>query len=120
MHGHARLAAEVALEARAQKGDAGFDKMRQALFAHTDHLERADLEQYAQQQGLDAAKLKAALDGRAHAAAIDADMDAAKAAKIDGVPAFFVNGYYLSGAQPFRKFRRVVEAALKDAAGAKP
>jgi protein-disulfide isomerase len=116
MHGHARLAAESTLEARAQKGDAGFEKMREALFAHTDHLERADIEGYAQQQGLDVAKLKAALDGRTHSAAVDADMDAAKAAKLDGVPAFFINGYYLSGAQPLRKFRRVVDMALKDTA----
>ena len=121
MHGHARLAAETALEARAQKGDAGFQKMREALFLHSDHLERADLEGYAQQQGLDVGKLKASLDGRTYAAAIDADMDAAKAAKIDGVPAFFVIGYYISGAQQLRKFRKVVDAALKDAAGgAKP
>lgn len=121
-HVRARLAAEAALEARAQKGDTGFQRMREALFTNADHLERTDLEGYAQQQGLDIARLKAALDGHTHAAAIDADIDAAKAAKLDGVPALFINGTYIAGAQPYRKLRRAVDAALKEAAtaGARP
>ena len=43
------------------------------------------------------------------------DADAAAAAKlgVTGTPAFFINGRYLSGAQPFSAFKRLIDEELK-------
>jgi predicted DsbA family dithiol-disulfide isomerase len=58
------------------------------------------------------AKWAAALDGHTHKAAIEADQKAAEAADISGTPSFVINGYAISGAQPYTKFRQLVERAL--------
>ncbi len=125
MHANAPLAAEAARAAGAQKGDAGFWKMHDRLFveqANRDGLNRAALDRYAREQGLDMAKWAAALDGRTFKDAVDADAKAAAALGISGTPAFLVTtakgsqGYYISGAQPFPKFRRVIDRVLKDGA----
>ena len=114
-HADAELAAEAALEAKAQKGSAGFFKMHGLIFdghGKADGLKRAALEANARTMGLDMAKFGAALDHHVHLPSIKADQAVAQAAGISGTPGFVVNGTFLSGAQPYRKFRRAVEAAL--------
>jgi protein-disulfide isomerase len=120
MHPDAELAAEAALEAQAQQGQAGFWKMHDLLFAHQKdgELARAALDGYASQLGLDMTKWAAALDGHAHKAQVDTDKAAADAAKFEGTPAFAINGYVVSGAQPYARFRQLVERALAE--GGKP
>ncbi len=114
-HPNAEPAAEAALEAKTQQGNAGFFKMQKLLFdgqGRQDGLARDALDGYARTIGLDLARFAAALDGHVHVPAIRADLAIAQAAGISGTPAFLVNGTYLSGAQPYRKFRRAVDAAL--------
>jgi protein-disulfide isomerase len=115
-HKHAALAAEAAAEAQHQKGNAGFWAMHDKLFAHQsdDGLERAALDAYAKEMGLDVAAFDRALDGSTHAADIASDSAAADAAQISGTPAFVVGGYLISGAQPYEKFRRIIEQVLAD------
>lgn len=112
MHPAAPLAAEAAREAFVQKGNAGYWKMRAALFKSQKELDRQHLEEHAKSVGLDLSKFRAALDGHTHKAVVDADAAAAEAAHISGTPAFVVNEYYVSGAQPFRKFRRLIDRSL--------
>lgn len=123
-HEHAELAAEASQEALAQKGNAGFWKFHDALFAaQTDAdgsrnpaaIDRAHLEQMATELGLDLARFKAALDSHQHAARVRADADAASRAGINGTPGFMVDKYYLSGAQPTAAFRKLIRKALSDA-----
>ncbi|MCA9646782.1 MAG: thioredoxin domain-containing protein, partial [Myxococcales bacterium] len=115
-HKDAQLAAEAAREAKAQKGDAGFWKYHKALFeSQQKGLGRETLESIAQEQGLDMTKFKAALDQHTHAAAVEADKKEANAAGINGTPGFTVNGYFISGAQPFPAFKKAIELALKEA-----
>ena len=45
--------------------------------------------------------------------AINTDKSEADALGISGTPAFFVNGRYLSGAQPFEAFAKLIDAELK-------
>ena len=52
-HPRAEPASELALEARAQKGDAAFWTVHDALFANQTHLEDADLATLATRAGLD-------------------------------------------------------------------
>jgi protein-disulfide isomerase len=114
-HNDARPAAMAAMEAFAQKGNTGFWKMHELIYAGSGGLDRRTLEGYAAQIGLDTHKFSAAMDGASHEKQIQADEAAAKAAGISGTPGFVINGYHISGAQPFSKFKRVIERALDDA-----
>ncbi len=114
-HDHARPAAIVAREVRAQKGDAGFWKIHDRMFRDQgldNALEPATFDKYALELNLDRGKLSAAQrDGR-YDAVIARDMALARDAGINGTPAFLINGYYLSGAQPLSAFKRTVRYAL--------
>ena len=114
-HQNAQPAAELAMEAMTQGGSAKFWKAHAKLFENQQALARENLDTYAQELGLDMAKYKAALDGHTHKAKIEADQ--ALAAKFDarGTPAFFINGRFLSGAQPIEKFKEIVDDELKRA-----
>jgi protein-disulfide isomerase len=114
-HKDAMPAAEAAMEAFTQKGGDGFWKMHDLLFNEQTKLDRATLDQHARTLGLDATKFAAALDGHTHKPAIEADTKIADAAKISGTPAFVINGYLISGAQPPGKFRKIIKLALREA-----
>ena len=112
-HNNAMLAAEAAQEAFAQRGNQGFWRFHDHLFENQQHIERADLERYAQEQGLDMARFRAALDGHTHQARVRDDMAAADASGAQiGTPAFFINGKFFAGALPFEEFQRRIDAAL--------
>ena len=115
MHPDAPLAAEAAREAAKQKGPDGFWKMHAKMFANQQKLKREDLESYAKEIGLDMDKFKAALDNRTHKATVDADDKAGSDIGISGTPAFVINGYYVSGAQPYTKFKKLIDRALAEA-----
>ena len=117
-HQDAPLASQAAMEAYKQKGADGFWKMHDKLYGgqgEKDGLKREALEKYAQEMNLDMTKFKNALDNSTHQAEIDADTAAGKAAGVSGTPAFFINGYEISGAQPYPKFRKLIEKALAEA-----
>ncbi len=118
MHPDAPLASQAAREAYAQKGPTAFWAMHDKMFANQQHIKRDDLDGYAKELNLDMDKWKAALDGSTHTAEIDADKNAASSDSISGTPAFLVvagnakQGYFVSGAQPYGKFRKVIELSL--------
>lgn len=117
-HQDAPLAAEASLEAFAQKGNAGFWKFHKALFANQkepDGIKRPGLEKIAQEQGLDMAKFKEALDSGKHKKAVEADKKVAEQANVSGTPGFVINNYWLSGAQPYPAFKKLIDRALKEA-----
>jgi len=112
-HPNAMIAAEAAMEAYAQRGNAGFWPFHDLLFQHQDALDRAGLERWAQQQRLDMPRFRAALDGHTHQAAIQDDMSAARATGAElAMPSFFINGRFVAGALPFEEFQRRIDAAL--------
>ena len=116
-HKNAPLAAEAAMEAFEQKGNAGFWKFHDALFEKQREpgaLERTGLEKLALEQGLDLTKFKAALDSHKHKAKVDADAKVGQDAGITGTPGFVIGKYWLSGAQPFGQFKKLVGLAMKD------
>lgn len=115
MHQDAQLAAEAAQEALRQKGNTGFWSMHDKLFANQANLKRDDLERYASDLGLDGLRFATALDERTHRATVEASSRMADDAHISGTPTFVINGYLVSGAQPARKFRRVIDLALSEA-----
>jgi protein-disulfide isomerase len=121
MHSYAPLASQAAREAYKQRGAQGFWEMHDKLFANRMQLKRDDLDGYARALGLDMKAWAAALDGQSHAPEVTADANAANAASIVGTPAFLVmqsgaqKAYFISGAQPYGKFRKLIERALAEA-----
>lgn len=113
-HKDAPLASEAAQEALAQGGNKAFWAFHDKLFQNQKQIKRPELEKYAQELGLDMARFKSALDTHKHKARVDGDMAAGKKAGVTGTPAFTVNGYFLSGAQPFSAFDKLVKLALKE------
>ena len=85
------------------------------LFANAKALEDADLEKYAQELGLDMNRWKAALAKPEFSAIIDRDQALAGKLGANGTPAFFINGRFLSGAQPIDNFKALIDEELAKA-----
>lgn len=113
-HEHARPAAVFAREVRAQKGDAGFWKVHDLMFRDQKEpgaLEQTAFDKYAAELKLDTKRATLAqTDGR-HDAIIDKDIALSQSVGINGTPAFVINGFYVSGAQPLVAFKRAVRRA---------
>jgi|GEM_PF-243589 len=116
-HKDAPLASEAALEAMAQQGPDAFWRMHDLLLVHQADeggLKLPALEGYARQLGLDLPRFLNALQNHIHAPTIAADLEAAEQSGINGTPNFVINGYQVSGAQPLRAFRRIIDRALAE------
>jgi protein-disulfide isomerase len=85
------------------------------MYANQGALDRASLDQYAEQVGLDMGKFKAAMDSHAYMQKIQADMKAGADAGVNGTPGFFVNGQYMFGSVPFGNFKLLIDAELAKA-----
>jgi len=92
-----------------------FWEMHDKLFENQRQLEDPDFERYAGEIGLDVPAWKTCYTSNKHDAAIDADQQAAVTLGARGTPAFFINGRYLSGAQPFAAFQALIDEELKKA-----
>jgi protein-disulfide isomerase len=99
--------AAVAAVAAGEQGK--FWEMYDALFDNQRALGDADFLDHARAIGISEDQFKADLMRADIAERIRADESAARSLGAGGVPATFVNGRYLSGAQPFETFRGVVE-----------
>ncbi len=115
-HTASRPAAELAMEAFAQRGNEGFWRMHDLLFAHQSALDRAHLDGYALRSGLDMDRYTAAMNAHTHGAAIDADHALGQTVRANGVPHFFLNGFRLVGAQPLDTFVRAIDEERRRAA----
>jgi protein-disulfide isomerase len=69
--------------------------------------------EYAAELGLDADAFAACLESGETAAQVQAEFEQGEALGVGGVPAFFINDWFVSGAQPFEAFQEVIEAALR-------
>ncbi|MGC4001005.1 MAG: thioredoxin domain-containing protein [Anaeromyxobacter sp.] len=114
-HPRALPAAMAAEEARAQGGSAKFWEMHDKLFESAPALEDADLERLAGELKLDVAKVKDAIATRKYKDRVDRDQAQASVLEVTGTPAFFVNGRFLSGAQPYEAFQKLIDEELKKA-----
>jgi protein-disulfide isomerase len=108
-HDNASLAAQAATEANAQ---GSFWPFHDRLFSNQKGLARADLEAAAQALGLDMARFRNALDSGVHKAHVEQDTAQAMALGATGTPAFFINGRFLSGAQPLETFKQAIDEEL--------
>jgi len=115
LHPRARAAAIAAVCAE-QQGK--FWEYHDLLFANQQALADADLEKYAADLGLDAAKFKTCRQDPASENRVNVDATAARAAGLTGTPAFFVNGILISGARPIEDFTRWIDQEIAAKSGA--
>ena len=117
IHPQARQAAEASLCA-AKQGAKAFWAMYKRLFeTRTDWGGQADpteqFKKYATELGLDADAFAACLESGETATQVQDEFERGEAAGVRGVPAFYINDWFISGAQPFEVFQQVIEAALR-------
>lgn len=92
-----------------------FWAMHDKIFENQRAIEDANLESYAQAVGLNMSKWKSCFSENKYKAQIDEDQRTATTLGARGTPAFFINGRFLSGAQPVAAFEAVVDEELKKA-----
>ncbi len=109
IHADARAAAEAALAAARQDK---FWPMHDRLFDSQLELSAGKYREYATALGLDVERFDRDLADPALERQLQDDVDTAKRFGVTGTPAFFVNGRFLSGAQPAGVFDRVIAEEL--------
>ncbi|MEE2672329.1 MAG: thioredoxin domain-containing protein [Myxococcota bacterium] len=109
MHAKARPA-HAAAEAAAMQGK--FWEMHDKIFADQRGMSEEKYLQYAAELGLDTEKFKKDAASDKVEKRIAADSVEGSKLGVTGTPAFFVNGRFLSGAQPFASFKKLVDEEL--------
>lgn len=112
-HPHALLAAQASLAAHEQ---GKFWPMHDKLFANQAQLQRADLERYAQEIGLDMNRFRTALDQEKWKEQVMREMvEARNTTVVNGTPGFLINGHFVGGAKDFAGFKAEIDKALQEA-----
>ncbi len=117
-HTQAEPAAELAAEARAQKGDLVFWQVHDAMLDSQAHLTNPDLLALARRFGLDDGKVSTAILTKKYTTTISGDTSLAVRSGVTGTPTFFINGRRLVGAQSEPSFRLVIDDELTAAKAA--
>jgi protein-disulfide isomerase len=73
----------------------------------------AQLERYAEQAGVDLAKVRACIDSKQTMGVIESDFKEAQALGVTSTPTFFINGKMLVGGPAPEEFYKVIDEALK-------
>jgi len=113
-HNEARGAAYASICA----GEQGqFWEYHDLLFANQRALQREQLNGYAETLELDMEKFETCMTAPETEALVAADLEAAAQVGATGTPAFFVNGIFISGAQPIEVFDGMIQEELESAGG---
>jgi protein-disulfide isomerase len=106
MHPEAREGAKAALAAHRQ---GKFWEMHDKLFATPSDMSKPTFMRYAQELGLDTAMFELDLESAEIAQMIKDDEALADRLGSRGAPAFFINGRFISGAQPLENFAALID-----------
>jgi protein-disulfide isomerase len=104
-------AAHAAAEAAHRQGK--FWEMHDLIFTNQRDLKVETLEGYAVSINLDMDQYRRDVAAKDVLDRIAEDMEQAQALGVTGTPSFFINGKFLSGAQPYPIFKRSIDAALE-------
>lgn len=85
------------------------------LFANQSTLSRATYIDFADELNLDMDTFTGCIDNQTHLEEVQNDSSIAQQLGASGTPAFFINGRFVSGAQPFDVFARIIEEELATA-----
>jgi protein-disulfide isomerase len=109
-HQNAHLAAEAALAAQAQ---GKFWEFHDKAFANQQKLDRASLEGYAKDIGLNVTEFKKALDDKTYAPVVDAELKLGEEVAVDGTPTMFLNGKRVNNPSDTAELSKEIDEALK-------
>lgn len=105
--------AQMAAEASRCAGEQGqYWEYHDLLFANQDKLDAASFTDYAHSLNLDGKQFEECLASGKFKTAVEQDLLEGQQAGVSGTPAFFINGVFLSGAQPLDSFTRMIEEEL--------
>ena len=105
--------AELAAAGARCAGEQGkFWEFHDALFADQSKMKEADLAAHAQALALDEKSFQSCLASGKFKSKIEADVQQGSKLGVTGTPAFFVNGVFLSGAQPQAEFEKMIDRQL--------
>jgi protein-disulfide isomerase len=113
-HKDAHVAAEASLAAHKE---GKFWEFHDKLFANQQKLDRASLEGYAKEVGLNLASFKKALDSKEFAATVDAELKLGEEVAVQGTPTMFVNGARIQDPTNFEVLSKTIDEALAKAGG---
>lgn len=82
------------------------------LFNTEGGLDNDLLVSYAEELDLDMEAFNTCIDERTHVEEINEDLNYGQELGVSGTPAFFVNGTFVSGAQPIEVFRQIIDSEL--------
>ena len=130
---HGRAAIEPAMVACAANKQGKLAQMKTVLWSHLftmgsegpelqpDQLAPDHMQAMVREAGLDETKLGADMTSDACTGWLKASAESLRPVNVNATPAFFINGRYISGAQPLEAFDKVIqeEKAKADAAIAK-
>ena len=111
-HEHAMESA-IAFQAAHRQGKAW--ELHDKMFDNNTALERASLEKYAGEIGLNMAKFKKDMDDPKVKDEVAQDQKLANSVGANGTPTFFINGRELVGAVPFADFQKIIDEEIKKA-----
>lgn len=106
-HPRAMPAAKAAVAAQKQ---GKFWEMYDKLFANQQDLSDEALKKYAKELKLDLKKFDKDMKDPATQKQIEDDANFARSNGAGGTPSFFINGVLLVGAQPYEKFKEIIDA----------
>jgi protein-disulfide isomerase len=109
LHPQARQAAEAA---RCATDQGKFWAYHDILYANAPKAGPDQLKTYARELGLDLPAFDQCLTSGKHQAAVQKDIEEGTRAGVTGTPAFFIDGRFISGAQPLENLVRVVDDEL--------
>jgi protein-disulfide isomerase len=109
LHPQAQIAAEAS-RCAAEQGQ--FWAYHDLLFSNQAKLDATSLAEYARDLSMDGKQFEACLASGKFKTAVEQDLRDGQQAGVAGTPAFFINGVFLSGAQPLKAFARVIEEEL--------
>ncbi len=69
---------------------------------------------YASDMNLDDVEFTACIEGKTHQMTVYEELDLGSSLGVQGTPAFFINGYFLSGAQPYSTFEEAIQYFLAE------
>jgi protein-disulfide isomerase len=108
---HAKApAAHAAAEAAFLQGK--FWEMHDKIFENQEQMAPEKYVEYAAALGLDVERFKKDVLSAEVRARIEADKKEAARLETTGTPAFYINGKYISGAQPFEIFKQAIDQEL--------
>ncbi len=118
IHPQASLAAQAA---RCAGNQESFLEMHELLFSRQNEWSgKSPLDifaGYAEELEIDSAAFEQCLADGTYADAVDADLQEGVQLGVTGTPAFFINGYPVSGAQPYSLFEQAIESLMAEAGG---